>query len=202
MNKFMILLIGAILLFTISCSDDNNTTDPGNGEPPKSIVVKDLNADTTGGKIWIFFSLRENKEIDKADSASTKWDIAFNKTNIICNSGVRGPGNGAIQLLKGVNFSDLTEAPETGYFQEDEFAPLAINKSNPESWYNYSGPPNHVITPKPGFVIVMKTADGKYVKLRIISYYKGAPENPDFDSVPRYYTFEYVYQPDGSRNFN
>lgn len=200
MKLFLYFLITGTLLFAAACSNDNNSN-PDNGNPPKSEIVNELNCDTTGGKVWTFFSLRENKEIDKTDSATTKWDIAFNKTNIICNSGVRGPGNGAIQLLKGVNFADLDEAPESGYFTEEEMSPLAIEKSNPEKWYNYSGPPNHVITPKPGFVIVLKTADGKYAKLRIISYYKGAPAAPDFNSIPRYYTFEYVYQSDGSRNF-
>jgi len=183
------------LFFFEACSDDN--TENPNNNIPQSVTVKELNCDTA--KIWTFYSLRENKEIDKADSATNKWDIAFNKTSIICNSGVRGPGNGAIQLLNGKNFADLSEAPESGYYKEDELTALAIEKSG--KWYNYSGPPNHTITPKPGFVIVMKTADGKYAKIRIISYYKGVPQVPDFNSIPRYYTFEYVYQSDGSRNF-
>lgn len=199
MKSFIYLFIFTAFIFFEACSDDN-TNNPGNNIP-QSVTVSELNCDTTGGKVWTFYSLRENKEIDRADSATNKWDIAFDKTNIISNSGVRGPGNGAIQLLKGVNFADLSEAPESGYFAEDELTPLAIEKSNPEKWYNYSGPPNHTITPKPGFVIVMKTADGKYAKVRIISYYKGVPQAPDFNSIPRYYTFEYVYQSDGSRNF-
>ena len=199
MKSFIYVFIVAAFFLTVACSDNetNNPTD----DTPQSVMVSELNCDTTGGKIWTFYSLRENKEIDQADSATSKWDIAFDKTNIICNSGVRGPGNGAIQLLKGVNFADLVEAPESGYFTEDELTPLAIEKSNPEKWYNYSGPPNHVITPKPGFIIVLKTADGKYAKIRIISYYKGAPAVPDLNSIARYYTFEFVYQSDGSRNF-
>jgi hypothetical protein len=56
-----------------------------------------------------------------------------------------------------------------------------------------------VITATAGKVIVLKTADGKYAKMEILSYYKDAPApvNPLRD-IARYYTFQYVYQPDGS----
>ena len=39
-------------------------------------------------------------------------------------------------------------------------------------------------------------ADGKYAKVEILSYYQGAPDSPDaFTDQSRYYTFNYVYQP-------
>ncbi len=202
MNKLLIFLAASFILFAVSCSDDNSPNNPADNKPIVSKIVKNLNADTaSGGKTWTFFSLSENKEISRKDSATKKWDIAFFKTSIICNSGVRGPGNAAIQLISGTNFADLKTALKEGYFQEDKLNPMAINKSNTEKWYNYSGPPKHVISPKPGYVILLKTADGKYAKLRIISYYKDAPVNPDMKSKARFYTFEYVYQPDGSRKF-
>lgn len=198
MKNLYFYLLGTMLLFIVACSDDNNGTNQPN--EIESIVVKDLDTDTTGGRTWSYFSFRENKTISHEDSATTKWDIAFNRTNIMCNSGVRGPGNGAILLLTGVDFVSLIEAPETGYFSEDQLSPLAISKSNAERWYSYNQD-THIITPIPGVVIIVKTADGKYVKMRIVSYYKGAPEIPTQESMARYYTFEFVYQPDGSRKF-
>lgn len=192
------LFMGIVLLLIVACSDDNNNTNQP--DDVKSIIVRDLDTDTTGGRTWGYFSFRENKAISQEDSATTKWDIAFNRTNIMCNSGVRGPGNGAILLLTGVDFLSLKEAPATGYFAEEQLSPFAINKSNAERWYSYN-PDTHIISPVPGVVIIVKTADGKYVKMRIISYYKGAPEKPTQESLPRYFTFEYVYQPDGSRMF-
>ena len=49
-------------------------------------------------------------------------------------------------------------------------------------------------------VLVIRTADGTYAKVRILSYYKGAPETPDVATdEARYYTFEFRHQPDGSR---
>ncbi|MAK01773.1 MAG: hypothetical protein CMC17_04480, partial [Flavobacteriaceae bacterium] len=49
-----------------------------------------------------------------------------------------------------------------------------------------------------------RTRDGKFAKVEILSYYLGAPENPDaFADQSRYYTFNYVYQPnEGVTEFN
>ena len=55
------------------------------------------------------------------------------------------------------------------------------------------------MTPIAGRTIALTTGDGDYAKLRILSYYRGNPATPGGDS--RYYTFEYVVQPDGSRDF-
>ena len=55
------------------------------------------------------------------------------------------------------------------------------------------------ITPIAGRTIVLTTGEGGYAKVRILSYYRGNPATPSGDS--RYYTFEYVVQPDGSRDF-
>jgi len=202
MKTLFLFLISGLILFTSACSDDNNgTNNPGTGDPIESKLVQDLVADSTGGgSEWVYFNFAENEEVAFADSASAKWDIAFRTTSIICNSGVRGPGNGAIQLLTGVNYAAMEEAPADGYFQEDDISPLAIDKSNASKWYNYN-PQTHIITPVPGTVLVLQTADGKYVKVRILSYYQGAPENPTQESKSRHYTFEFVYQPDGTRSF-
>jgi hypothetical protein len=78
-------------------------------------------------------------------------------------------------------------------------------------WYTYTGTtatPNHAILPIAGKILVIKTADNKYVKLEIISYYKGNPDTTtatfaDLATRPasRYYTFRFIYQPDGTTNF-
>ena len=61
---------------------------------------------------------------------------------------------------------------------------------------DFCGPPTFLITPTAGRILVFKTADGKFAKVEILSYYEGAPENPDaFVDQSRYYTFNYVYQP-------
>ena len=58
-----------------------------------------------------------------------------------------------------------------------------------------------LVFPLDGKTLALKTADGMYAKIRIVSYYKDAPDVPDaFVDQSRYFTFEFVYQPDGSRN--
>jgi len=96
------------------------------------------------------------------------------------------------QILFNQDFNSLTEAPESGY--EDKTA------DNKMQWYNYN-PETHEISSKQGVVIVVKTFDGKYAKMRIVNYYQGNPAEYNQENKSRYYTFEYVYQPDGSRNF-
>jgi hypothetical protein len=55
---------------------------------------------------------------------------------------------------------------------------------------------------------VIKTADGKYAKVEMISYYKGNPNTTtaafaDLATRPtsRYYTFRFAYQGDGTTSF-
>ena len=67
---------------------------------------------------------------------------------------------------------------------------------NGNGWYNYSSITN-IITPVAGKIFVIKTHDGKYDKMEIINYYKDAPISPDVNSLTRYFTFKYVYQPNG-----
>jgi hypothetical protein len=188
-----------------------DSTDPIDTEPLEATLVEDIPADpvtrdpgdegpgaTTGR--YTFFSLRENEVIPSADSASTKWDIAFNATTIRVNNGVSGPGEGGVQVVQGL-IEEVTEAPADGYDVDSEDG-LAIPAGSGNGWYNYSGPPNHLITPIPGRVLVVRTADGRYAKVRLLSYYKGNPSQLPADSEAhpdRHYTFEYVFQPDGSR---
>ena len=74
------------------------------------------------------------------------------------------------------------------------------------NWYTYTGPPNHLILPTAGKILVIKTRDGKYAKVEILSYYKDAPAEitPEIAANDsRHYTFNYVFQPnEGETSFN
>ncbi len=201
-STFVISLAIALAIGFTSCDKDNTVTP----DPIKSDTAKDIAADpttttstgqpATTGK-FAFFSFK-NGSVASSDSASTKWDIAFRATTIIVNGGVSGPGQGAAQVLTGI-FSDIKEAPASGYTQ-DASTGYAIPTGSGKGWYNYN-PATNIISPIAGKVLVIKTADGKYAKMEILSYYKGAPATPDANSVGRYYTFRYVYQPDGTVKF-
>lgn len=194
-----ILFLSAAILFA-SCDEDDST--------PiiqlEATTVADLNSVST--KNYTFFSFSENAIVANTDSATTKWDIGFRGTTIILNSGTSGPGNAGGQIVSGI-FDELTTAPADGYAIDG--TTKAILGS---AWYTYTGEaptgPKHAILPIAGKVLALKTADGKFAKVEILSYYIGNPNTTtatfaDLTTRPvsRYYTFRYIYQPDGSTNF-
>ncbi|MDZ7933552.1 MAG: HmuY family protein [Emticicia sp.] len=169
-------------------------------EPVKAETVKDIAAnpsDAPSGNKYTFFSFKNGK-IANADSATTKWDIGFRSTTIIANGGVSGPGQAANVVKDGI-FSEIKEVPAGTVFNMDAATLLGIPTGSGKGWYNYNTSTN-IITPIAGKVFLVKTADGKYAKFEVLSYYKGAPANP-VGAVGRYYTIRYVYQPDGTTKF-
>lgn len=205
--RFSILLFAAVAIAMAGCDSSDPIIDPQpvnlEVEMMENVVADPATVPPDGGQPvasgrFTLIDLATGEivlsydELDRSDSTSTNWDIGFSGTNVIANA--TAGSEGGIQYVDGL-FDELTEAPTSGY--ADMLVPGSDN-----SWYNYAGPPSHLITPIPGRVIVLRTADGNYAKIRVVSYYKDAPENPDaFADEDRHYTFEYVYQPDGSTGF-
>lgn len=199
----MILFLAGLLM--ISCSEESTENDPNNNGTVSIKTITDLDCDTTNGRAgrFTFFSLQDSSVVPASDSATTKWDIAFSSTTIITNSAFRGPGlGGAIvyKLQTGESFAGLTEAPADGYAVDTSLTQKAIRTGSGNGWYLYDSQ-NSVIRPINDVVLFIRTADGKYAKMMITSYYKGNLANPDQTSLPRFYNFKYAYQPDGSRKF-
>lgn len=215
LNKIFFFALLVVVLSTSSCSDSNDPT-------PELIVstnFSNLDADAGTGRgsmgevlgatgKFTFFSFKTGAIVDHADSASTKWDIAFRGTVIIVNSATSGPGTAQIQVMSGL-YNDLLEAPVDGYKSDNDAAPidpapnssLAIPTGSNNGWYTYDAA-NFIIKPTPGKFLVIKTSDGKYAKMEITNYYKDAPASPNYmTDIDRYYTFRYVYQPNDSRKF-
>lgn len=200
LSQFILVIIP---LLALSACDTVSSNDP-EPEPLETTLVENLAADPTerdpetGEALdqtnrYTLFSLRDNRIVlshadpDRSDSSSTSWDIGFRGTTLIANGRGSGPGDGGLQLLDGL-FEEINRAPSDGYEVENS------------SWFSYDMS-THIIRPTPGRVLVVRTADGRYAKIRIISYYKDAPDNPSFMDPSRYFTFEYVFQPDGSSDF-
>ncbi|MDJ1503707.1 HmuY family protein [Xanthocytophaga agilis] len=188
----LLLLVSFSLIFS-SCNNDDD--DPTPATPLEATTFKDLNATST--KLYTFFSFAKGDTISRADSATNKWDIAFKRTGIIFNSGVSGPGSAAASLQTGV-FDEIASVSDTVTFKQDSQAGLVL--SSGKSWYSYDQT-THIVTPIAGKFLLIKTADGKYAKVEILSYYKGAPASPDATKADEtsFYTFRYVYQPNGTK---
>ena len=177
-------------------------------EPIKAETVKDLAADPTtisgtgqpvaSGK-FTFYSFK-NGIIPNTDSTTNKWDLAFRGTTILTNGGSSGIGQGGAVILNGI-FDEIQEVPASATFLQDTKTLLAIPTGSGKGWYNYDAPTN-IISPIAGKVLLIKTGDGKYAKMEILSYYKGAPAKPDGSVGSRHYTFRFAYQPDSGLKFN
>lgn len=211
--------LAAIVVLT-ACEKDETPQPPANPKAfavevnGKIVTVKNLPADTIigiapsgqpfGAGKYSFFSLETNQWVSNADSATTKWDLAFSGTTVRVNNATSGPGSGGAFVYVGT-FDALSSVPVDSVFKVDNHpVSYAIVRGSGRSWYNYDGA-NNLLTPIPGRVLVIKTAGGKYAKLEILNYYKGGitPSATATDAVKineqRFYTFRYTYS--GTKNF-
>ena len=200
-----ITIAGFTLLMSCSKSDPVPVTLTANtvanlAADPPSGGYNPINGQPIGvTKKYTLFSFKSGMAVANVDSASSKWDIGFNGTNIIVNSGTSGPGTASAQVVNGI-FTDITLAPDDGYKQDNKVTPFyAITRGSGNGWYNYNQASN-LISPIAGRILVIKTADQKYAKMEILSYYQNSPVSPSSTDKDRYYTFRYVYQSDGSKN--
>ncbi len=208
MKKQLKLLAMAFLLtaFAVACSDDDdNPSNNNNDSLLEATEVRNLQTFFPEANDTIaYYSLRENKQIDKSEAETTNWDICFTRTNIYVNQGFRGPGNGGAFVLRGADFGTLAALPADSTFYEEKSATIrAIPTGSGKGWYNYNMETSE-ITPIPGVVLAIRTADGKYAKVKILSYYNGYPDNiPEKmeERVERTYSFKYVFQPNGTKSF-
>lgn len=196
----------AVSLFFASCDKDDDAA--VQQDPALEVTkVSNLYAPQSGGQgqpvtgDFTKFSFSTGTTVTSGDN----WDIAFRGTSIIVNGGFAGTGepvkNGtaSIATVTGV-FSEITSAPAGSEFKQDAEGAYAIPTGSGNGWYSYN-PANHVISPIAGKVFVVKTHEGKYAKMEILSYYQDAPANPAGTEPSKYYTFNFTYQPNGSTKF-
>jgi hypothetical protein len=207
-----ISLLIVVVSFVVSCKKDDTTT----VVPLTAVTVNDVLADTIigvspitfqpyGAGKFTFYSLETNKIIASADSNSSKWDLAFRGTTIITNGGTSGPALGGSFVYTGL-FDDMKEVPVDSTFKVDNATTLGITSGSGKGWYSYN-PTANLITPIPGRVLFIRTATGKYAKVEILNYYKGGvtpavtASDADKTNKQRYYTFRFIYQPNGTKKF-
>lgn len=199
-------IVYSILLFVlsfsfISCSGDDT---PEPLIPLEATLIQDLAApndvinrqtgQVTEVRPFVFFSLETKTVVTEAQD----WDIAFKGTTIRVNSSK----NVRVALTNGI-FEELKEIPANAQFATDTPTTFAIPTGSGTGWYNYNSA-TFTVTPIPGRILLFKTTKGNYVKMEILSYYRGNPPvaqiNP-MTTPSAHYTFRYVLQPNGSQKF-
>lgn len=141
--------------------------------------------DATGSDRWRYFSFRLGAAVE---SDTRDWDLAFRRHQIMANGGPGFYGDGGIIDLGAVPFETVDAVPATGYVTNQGGADNPNNAAI-ATWYSY-GFFSHLLTPKPN-VWAVRTADGRYAKMEIVSYYCTG-------GLAGCLTFRYVYQGDGS----
>ncbi|CAL2095883.1 HmuY protein [Tenacibaculum sp. 190524A02b] len=206
MRNLKTILGSLVIAFLVtSCSNNDTTIEKPLVKPSETKTIENFHAPAGGGGgnytgDFAKFSFKEGKKVD-----GDNWDIAFRATEIIVNGGVNvenineepnRTGKAAVALVKNT-LKDLKEAPADSEFKQDAKENLAITKGSNNGWYLYNFK-DHVIEPKAGIILVVKTIEGSYAKVEIESYYKDKKIN---QANGRYFTFKYVYNPNpGDKN--
>lgn len=203
-KKIIIATWVLLSFFFISCSSDDDKTETSS----TLLEVKSTQIDARSYQDWVYFSFESGAvvEIDPENfSESLVWDIAFHRNDVRLNCGESGSGLAGAYTTDKTGLSEVFTAPETGYvvdatktimtkfvlpepiFEEQpanlEINWLEVDTSNP--------PPVYTLHDK---VFVVRTASGKYAKIKFTNYLGNMNETMII-------SMSYVYQPDGSRNF-
>lgn len=191
------LMLCLTLLLATSCKKDPDPTPTVDVQLISNIAA---DPDTPRTERFTLYSIANQTIVPNTDSASNAWDIGFRGTTIIVNGGNIRTGAGGAYIYEGI-YDEFLEVPADANFRQDNSeSDLAIPTGSGNGWYNYN-PIANVISPLAGKVLVIRTADGKFAKIEIVSYYENAPANPSAADRSRFYSFRLAYQPDGSRKF-
>ena len=201
MKTIKLLTLALFFITFISCDDDNDIQ----LIEVTAETYTNLDATFEGGRDQMTGILHPvtgdfgkfNFATGATTTSTTDWDIAFRGTDIIINGGVSfgatdeptRTGIGAAYIAN-MPIADVTEVDLT-LLAQDSATGYVITSD----WYTYNGA-TMILSANAGITLVIKTHDGNYAKVQILSYYKDNPASPNaFTDEERYYTFNYVYQP-------
>ncbi|SEW26361.1 HmuY family protein [Chitinophaga arvensicola] len=225
--KLRVVAIVALIAGMAACKKDDNNTPKKNYEDGKSTVIYDMAGDTRAsvgdgidGKekkpfatfLFSFKTGRQSWDTSLANRQSNSWDLAFTdlyNSLVIVNNGTKnrspgkgGSGVGAI-VLYDKPYADVSTAPDDEYFKSNDLVSIGWDGyplPSDKGWYFYSLT-THLARAMPNRTFVVRTADGKFAKLELISMYKGNPPAvTDLLWPAPYFTIRYFLQEDGSRN--
>lgn len=183
----------------------------------KSTVIKDLPGDVgntvgSGNEFTPFyFSLKTGAKVDPSKVKSSEWDIAFTKeynSLLVANNGsvagtpgYGGTGTGSFLIVE-KPYDQVTQAPSEAEFASKSISGFGWDSGNGIGWFFYDLK-THIAVPVKNRTFVLRTAEGKYAKLEMVSMYKGAPATvSDLNWPAPYFTFRYYLQNDGTSNLN
>jgi len=191
-KNFLLFSLVFTVIFITGCEEDS----PVEPNAPEGFG-KELTIDASGKTNWVYFSFSKGEVVTVTEPAkSTAWDLGLQRYHVCTNSGTSGKGQGGAIDMGDVDFAEIKMAPAEGYTVDDSVAYAGHGGTttysfNPvlETWATMQGmPPTFVPS---DHIFVVKTADGKYVKLWLQNYYSD-------EGTSGFITLQYFYQADGS----
>ena len=173
-------------------------------ESRPSVQALTFEVNSTNGTAWKYFSFTANDTVDITDPLSKEWDLAFQRYRIRTNGGPSGGGFGtaANSYTKGQGgFDALKTFSDTTTFVNDAPMQIAVQQGyatyivNPVlyTWFTMQFATQGTQIIPSDYIFIVKTASGKYAKVWFKSYYNALNQSGHI-------TFQYKYQPDGSKN--
>ena len=158
---------------------------PPQTRPARLFGPDTVTLDARSADRWTLFDLATGQ----VGSAGDAWDIGVKRHRLAVNGGDGFIGRAGVMRLE-IPFDEVREAPTDGYTPSRVTPGGDTVNAVLDEWYSYDFF-SHLLEPAP-VTFVLRTADGRYAKLRVLGYYCPGPE-------PGCLTIEYAYQGDGSR---
>jgi hypothetical protein len=165
--------------------------EPEEKEEEKEATTLTVNASAFDG--WKYVSFVQGKEVEISDYQSAlSWDIAFHRMDVRLNGGESGKGQGAGLQTNYKQLNEVTTFPASGYIADvmDSInIEMQVKEAQPKnltvsSWISMAGmPPKYTVS---DYVYVVKTAEGKHVKIKFLDYLNA-------ENKGGYIKFSYVY---------
>lgn len=202
--KFLLLLLTSFLSFlVVSCSDSVTT------EIIEKTVVSEKVSEE---QAFRYYSFETDQFIPASEASTKKWDMRLpairqlgqsRTIDIVFNSLYVNPVGEVTGGMRDLPYSFVKDM--IGGFNPDYLMDTTKRIINPQVLGNpqflYFQYANTVVTPNPNKTIVLRLSNGSsptWVKLQIISLYKGNPLVPTaFDSLS-FYSFRYTKTKGGS----
>lgn len=164
------------------------------GEADGGIADARITVDARAREKWQYVRFSAGGVVAVAGSVLPDWDVAFRRFQVVTNSGATNPaGLAGARDMGPIPFESVDEAPGEGYLM-DEKAGDRVQTENAtlKRWYEYDYA-MHRLKPKPN-VYVIRTADGRYAKIQVLSYYGPQKE-------AGWVTIRFAVSGQGSRRF-
>lgn len=197
--KFALVLMAFGAMVFTSCKKDKE-------EPKVELQVKEAVVDARSFSEWVYFSFSKGEIVAVSDYKNDlNWDIAFHRWDVRTNGGESGKGQGAAVQMEKTVLAEVLVAPQSGYVA-DAMASVMVSSAMPPVYENQGVnsemakwmsvntsqmPPVYTMSEN---VYVVKTAEGKYVKLKFTDFTNDMGERGVI-------TFQYAFQADGSLEF-